>query len=134
MLVWTSSNALQILRWGYQKWNHKGRVLHARWETAGTSIFFHQNHSRRGILCVSGYFEWSTQKEQYYFHRQSPLYLGILYNDQGEFVILTVAAMMPYQRIHPRMPVVFSRQQAYDFLEHQPIKKEALDLHVSKVQ
>ncbi|MEE3487038.1 MAG: SOS response-associated peptidase family protein [Bulleidia sp.] len=96
--------------WGYQG---KSLVINARSETAFSSPFF--AGSGRCVIPCSGYYEWSKQKRKYYFSVDGTAYLGALYRREADgyhFVILTEDACKPMNTIHPRMPVLFTKQDA----------------------
>lgn len=120
----------QIMEWGYEKWDKKGRIINARLETLGQSQFFKAAKSRRCIILASGYFEWNKAKEKIYFSRQSALYMAGVYNPQKQFAIITQPALAPYDAIHHRMPLVFEKENALNYLSHQALKKEAVMLEV----
>ena len=60
---------------------------------------------------ASGFYEWDTQKNKYYFERSNGkvLYLGGFFrNEDGEskFIILTKQSTPPVERYHHRIPVI----------------------------
>lgn len=96
--------------WGY---TGKSLVINARSETAFSNSFFAE--SGRCVIPCSGYYEWSKQKKKYYFSVDGTAYLGALYRREADgyhFVILTEDACAPMHTVHPRMPVLFTREDA----------------------
>ena len=66
---------------------------------------------RRCLIPASGFYEWDTQKNKYYFKRSDGkvLYLGGFYrNEDGEnkFIILTKQSTPPVDKYHHRIPVI----------------------------
>jgi putative SOS response-associated peptidase YedK len=101
--------------WGFPNYNNKGVLINARSETALEKKTFREGIlSRRCVIPSSGFFEWNSAKQKYYFQRQEEgiLYMAGIYNfyqDECKFVILTTSANLSMQDIHQRMPVVLEK-------------------------
>ena len=66
---------------------------------------------RRCLLPASGFYEWSSSKQKYLFHRSDdkPLFLGGFYkrlSDKNPCIILTKEATPPVKDFHDRIPVL----------------------------
>lgn len=59
--------------------------------------------NNRGILTVNGFYE----KDRYITRFDKPIIdLGVLYDNEFNFVIITTDAQFPINRIHHRMPLI----------------------------
>ena len=105
-----------IMEWGYPHWKYKRRIINARFETYRSSFFFQD--SKPCVIAASGYFEWNKMNIKNYLHSSESLYMAGLYNSNNQFVILTKPAEPPYLDIHPRMPVLLSKENALKYLKH----------------
>ena len=102
----------RVMRWGFQ--GKRSLIINARSESCFDSSFF------RGCMpCAmpaSAYYEWSKDKVKYTFHTEDETFYlaGIcrMENDEARFVILTEDANEEVMDIHPRMPVIFSYEDA----------------------
>lgn len=130
-IVCTTNLKPHIMRWGYAKWNQKGHIINARSESLESSNFFKQAGKKRCIIMASGYFEWDEHKVKTYFHHPDPLYMAAIYNTQEEFAILTQQAKMPYAQVHHRMPVLFNKENALHYLNHEEVRMEIPDLSMT---
>lgn len=101
----------KLMKWGFQ--NRNSLVINARSETCFTSPFY-----EGCIPCTvpaSGYYEWTKEKEKYFFTIDQEMYLaGVarIENNEWHFVILTEEAVGNQRLIHTREPVVFHRDDA----------------------
>lgn len=101
-----------ISTWGYPNFKNKGLIINARSETAIEKPMFRNSLlSRRCLIPASGFFEWNTHKEKFYFTSESQhtIYFCGLYNtfdEENKFVILTTAANPSMEDIHDRMPLI----------------------------
>jgi len=105
--------SLEILQWGFKKWDGKGVVINARVETLQTkSMFAKLLAARRCVVPASEYYEWKNpQKLKYHIKDKDDnlLFMAGLYQDGDkgrEFVIITKDATEEVARVHNRMPVL----------------------------
>lgn len=113
------------MKWGFSRFDGKGHVINARFETAHEkSMFKRSMEERRCILPASCYFEWEkrgSKKQKTQIGADSPLYMAGLYRVEKDFplpvfVILTMAAWPQISSIHDRMPVLLSAEIREDWL------------------
>jgi putative SOS response-associated peptidase YedK len=108
----TYHNNPTTLSWGMDF--PKGLVKHARFENLYTTWKFNSNN--RLILEVDSF--WEGGKEFYSKQNsQSPIRLGTIYNNSGEFVILTTASYGIIKQYHDRMPIIVNNREDYFFRE-----------------
>jgi putative SOS response-associated peptidase YedK len=103
-LPYTSYNGDMWGVWGI------GNAYNARVENASTT--WKRLIDNRGIILVEGFYE-----KDKYIHRR-PLALGLLYNEQDNFVILTRDSQPSIARIHPRMPLIIENDKIEDWILH----------------
>lgn len=110
---------VDLLQWGFPKFNAKGVIINARSETASQKSMFSKSlRERRCVIPCSGFYEWqkkdaSKPKSKFLFtsNESTIMYFAGLWNeykgeDEGRFVILTRDANISIADIHDRMPVV----------------------------
>ena len=77
-----------LSKWGFSKFDGKGVLINARAETVTDKQTFRKSFlERRCLIPASGFYEWDTQKNKYYFERSDGkvLYLGGFFrNEDGE--------------------------------------------------
>lgn len=101
-----------LSKWGFGKFDSKSVLINARAETVTDRQTFRKSFlERRCLIPASGFYEWDTQKNKYYFNRSDGkvLYLGGFYrNEDGEnkFIILTKQSTPPVEKYHHRIPVI----------------------------
>ena len=125
---------LDSLKWGYSffsKFNEKNQlVINSRLETINSKLIFKDSYlKRKCIIIANGYFEWKrvNEKKQPYFinipEQELFYFAGIWrgedFNDKKQTVccIITKNANKKIERIHNRMPVIFSLNEALTYLE-----------------
>ncbi len=117
--------------WGLPLGQKKEVVINARAETAIEKRMFRESLlTRRCVIPATGFFEWSQgeRKQKYLFRLPdaSLLYMGGLFesvDDQIRFVILTTQANASVEEIHKRMPVIFHRRLAEEWMTtRQPLE------------
>lgn len=120
------------MRWGFARFDGKGKVINARCETAleknmfrapmlATSIEGKQPQSGRCLIPACAYFEWETREKQKIKYKLRPAKEGLftfagLYrseagSDTPVFVILTAPAAEGISFIHDRMPLILPPEQ-----------------------
>jgi len=121
--VITADNEARSMTWGFPNAYGKRPHINARSESAATSKTFGEAMaSRRCLVPASGYYEWKTldnkHKEKYEITLPdcAPLYMAGIYSTDGRFAILTRDAAPGISAIHDRMPVIFSKVLADEWL------------------
>ena len=118
----------RAMRWGFARYDGKGKIINARSETALEKNMFRApllsdaaQPSGRCLIPASGYFEWETRDKQKIKYKLRPTKAGLftfagLYRseagaDTPVFVILTAPAAEGISFIHDRMPLILSPEQ-----------------------
>ena len=72
---------LSLMPWGFRNPWKKGVIINARAETAASKqIFSPSLHSRRCVIPSAGFYEWSREKQKYFYTLSgSPLYLSLIH-------------------------------------------------------
>ena len=103
-----------LSKWGFNRFDGKGVLINARAETVTDKQTFRKSFlERRCLIPASGFYEWDSRKNKYYFKRSDGkiLYLGGFYrNEDGEnrFIILTKQSTPPVEKYHNRIPIIVS--------------------------
>ena len=120
----------ELQTWGYK---FPGRpIINARAETAEEKPTFRNSvQSRRCVVPSTGFYEWDKEKRKYFFSLpdEDALYMAGLYDwRDGKFCycVLTTAANESMREIHPRMPLVLTREQIIPWLEESEKAKTIL--------
>lgn len=101
-----------LCKWGFNMFNRKGVLINARAETVTDKQTFRKSFlERRCLIPASGFYEWDSVKNKYYFNRSDgkTLYLGGFFrNEEGveKFIILTKPSTPPVVKYHDRIPVI----------------------------
>ena len=119
----------RVMRWGFARFDGKGKVINARSETALEKSLFRTPmmadaalpQAGRCLIPASGYFEWETREKQKIKYKLRPVHEGLftfagLYRseagaDTPVFVILTKPAGSEISFIHERMPLILAPEQ-----------------------
>ena len=127
----------RVMRWGFARFDGKGKVINARSETALEKSMFRAPmttnagiaQTGRCLIPASGYFEWETREKQKIKYKLRPareglftfagLYRSEVGSDTPVFVILTAPAAQGISFIHERMPLILPPEQREAWL-HQP--------------
>ncbi|MGF1590299.1 MAG: SOS response-associated peptidase [Pleurocapsa sp.] len=133
----TQGRSLERMKWGLvPSWvkdldNYSHNLINARAETVAEKPSFRAAFKHRPCLIpVSGFYEWTREKQPYYFQLKesqlfalaglweswSPKGLASRHNGKDELVsctILTTKANIEAAKVHHRMPVII-RPQDYD--------------------
>ena len=116
----------RVMRWGFARFDGKGKIINARSETAMEKSMFRapmlgeQTRTGRCLIPATGYFEWETRQKQKIKYKLRPAQEGMftfagLYRseagaDTPVFVILTAPAAEGISFIHDRMPLILSQE------------------------
>ncbi len=136
------TNEAILMRWGLiPSWvksldTWKSNLINARVETIKEKPSFRNGFKKRPCLIpVSGFYEWSKDKQPYYFNRNKSLFAlaGIweTWADAEEKIlsctILTTQAMGASADIHHRMPVIIPNQYYDLWLGNVDGRKELIE-------
>ena len=119
--------------WGFsfyeEQYNLKKNIINSRLETIKEKILFKESfYKRRCIIPANGYYEWKHEKnfKQPFFinanELQTIFFAGIWSFDKSyakkikNFSIITKSAIDSIKHIHNRMPVIFSIEEAKNYL------------------
>jgi len=124
----------RAMRWGFARFDGKGKVINARSETALEKNMFRAPmmtnpglpQTGRCLIPASGYFEWETLEKQKIKYKLRPakeglftfagLYRSEVGQDTPVFVILTAPASGGISFIHNRMPLILTPEQRETWL------------------
>jgi len=124
----------RAMRWGFARFDGKGKVINARSETVLEKSMFRAPmmtdaglpQTGRCLIPASGYFEWETREKQKIKYKLRPAREGLftlagLYRaEAGQetpvFVILTAPASGGISFIHDRMPLILTPEQRESWL------------------
>jgi putative SOS response-associated peptidase YedK len=138
------SNHLLYLRWGLVPFWAKDKKIGnslsiARSETVAEKPAFRQSFkSKRGIIIMSGFFEWKQEptKQPYYFKYQNNELLAVAalwdrwQSEEGEIVdsccLLTADANKLMIPIHHRMPVLLNKDELSTWMDNTQCDKPEL--------
>lgn len=103
--------------WGFQEEFDSGEklLINARTETADTRpAFSYAMRSRRCVIPVSGFYEYTPDKEKVSFFRKEEqiIYLAgcAKWDAAWRFVILTTSPNDDVKKVHDRMPVMLRKE------------------------
>ncbi len=108
--------------WGFPYGQKKGVIFNARSESVMEKPMFRECvRAGRCVIPAKGFYEWNRKKERFTFTlpEEDTLYLaGICKQYPGErrFVILTMQADEQMSPVHDRMPLIFRREQLWDWI------------------
>ena len=127
------ANGPRSMRWGFARFDGKGRIINARSESALEKSMFRapmlaggQAQTGRCLIPATGYFEWETREKQKIKYKLRPAkegmftFAGLYRSEAGAktpvFVLLTAPAAEGISFIHDRMPLILSPEQRKDWL------------------
>jgi len=128
------ANGPRAMRWGFARFDGKGKVINARSETALEKSMFRSpmmtdaglSQSGRCLIPASRYFEWETRDKQKIKYKLRPAkeglftFAGLYRSEAGQdtplFVILTAPASGGISFIHDRMPLILTPEQREGWL------------------
>lgn len=129
-----TADAPALMKWGFSRFDGKGRVINARLETADVNSMFKKPYAfSRCLVPALHYFEWRKEgpaKHKYALDTGTPFFMAGLYREEPEeelplFVILTRPAAPDIAFIHDRMPVIVPKGIRRKWLSH-PVSPGAL--------
>lgn len=114
--------AYEVMLWGFIPPGKSGLIINARAESVLERPMFAESiRHRRCIIEAAGYYEWnrSRQKASFTSADEHKLYMAGCYRyDSGadRFVIITTAANESVAKVHDRMPLILSEEEAKAWL------------------
>ena len=116
---------LSVMKWGIAK---HGFQINARMESLQDRPTYTDMKDRRCAVVCSGFYEWDKDKRKYLVTTGDEVfYLGCIFNQDNELLVLTQAADETFARIHERMPLILDQKEMIAFIHHRDIltgKKE----------
>jgi putative SOS response-associated peptidase YedK len=134
-------NRLLILPWGFwPQWskqsNNSKSLINARAETLAEKPTFKEAfQKRRCLIAADGFYEWSKEKNQFYFYLQNrePFGLAGIYGPglfvtgkEASFVIITTSPNKLIAPVHNRMPVIIPHDKQSLWLDNDRYEKTEL--------
>ena len=121
-------------KWGYsffdKKNNQEKNIINSRIETINNKVLFKESYyKRKCIIPLNGYYEWSlidNNKIPFFIHIPpcEPMYLAGIWkyisfnkDDKKVFTIITKNANKNIRKIHHRMPILLSVEEAEEYLD-----------------
>jgi len=124
----------RAMRWGFARFDGKGKVINARSETVLEKSMFRapmmmdagMPQTGRCLIPANGYFEWETRDKQKIKYKLRPAreglftFAGLYRAEAGQqtpvFVILTSPASGGISFIHDRMPLILAPEHREGWL------------------
>lgn len=128
-----TADGWRVMQWGFPGFDGR-RLINARAETVGVKPTFRAAFAQRRCLVPgSGFFEWQRQdgkrtKNKFRLYRtdgQMIMMAGI-YNERGQFVIITQPPNEVVAPIHDRMPVIMATPELQTLWLHEDGMAEML--------
>lgn len=124
-LVIAQQQKIQVvaMKWGFPGF-HKGQlIINARSESVTEKKMFAKSfQARRCVYPTSGFFEWTPDKQKYWFNyndQPEPLYIGGFYNifeGTPQSILMTTAPNDSVSIIHNRMPLILKKSEIRTWL------------------
>ncbi len=116
------------LFWGFAGYQKNQLLINARAETITKRPAFKESVlKRRCVIPAKGFYEWNPDKEKFQFEdEKGTLYLAGCYDDLGKFVIITTAANASVLPVHPRMPLLISKEEIPEWITDEDFMAFAL--------
>ena len=126
-------NIIDEAKWGYSfidnKNNQEKNIINSRLETIKDKVLFRESYlKRKCIVPINGYYEWSiinNNKIPFFIHipPAETMYLAGIWkyidfkkNDKKSFTIITKDSDENLNKIHNRMPVILSIEEAESYI------------------
>ena len=123
---------LDIKKWGIQS---KSLLINARMETLDQRITFSSIKNNRCAVICNGFYEWDLDKKKYYITFDKPyMYLGCIFNEKNELVILTQSTDdEQFKKIHDRQPFIMDKDEMLSFIHNEKCVFKKKQLYISQV-
>lgn len=123
-----SNPTISFKKWGFIGYDKK-LIINARSETIGQKPTFRPYYNKKCVIPISGFYEWSqdTKHNRYFFDfKDSKIhYLAGIYDNLGNFVVITKMADNEMQGIHNRMPILLEKEEVNSYLSNQVVIENA---------
>ena len=145
------ASGARAMRWGFARFDGKGKVINARSESALEKTMFRAPmmtqaglpQTGRCLIPASAYFEWETREKQKIKYQLRPAREGLftfagLYrseagSDTPVFVILTAPAVEGISFIHDRMPLILAPEQREAWLNQPDAAARLLEVGTQEI-
>ncbi|GAA3187260.1 SOS response-associated peptidase [Lentilactobacillus kefiri] len=126
-LVIPGTHQVQVvaMKWGFPGFKPGQLIINARSETVNDKKMFADSFkARRCVYPTTGFFEWSKDKDKYWFNYgkdPEPLYIGGFYNvfqGTAQSILLTTEPNQSVSPIHNRMPLILKKDQIKPWLNN----------------
>lgn len=123
-----------LTRWGFQGFKKGQLFINARSESVEQKKTFAKPfQTERCVFPTSGFYEWNTNKEKYYFTTDETLYIAGFCRkhktDNGietESIIMTTNPNASVELIHDRMPLIIEKNQVSDWILNLEFARELI--------
>ena len=108
---------LSVMKWGIK---NKSFQINARYESLNDKPSYREFKDRRCAVVSNGFYEWDKQKNKYFVHSKDELmYLGCIFNQNNELLVLTMASEGEFAKIHDRTPIIMDQSEMLSFIHNQ---------------
>ena len=131
-------NRISVQKWGIENpYKKNAIIINSRSETILEKFKPYFENSRSVIPC-SGYYEWTRDKEKYYFDLSKEKILFLCGISTGKtiddrFSIITREACDEFHNIHPRMPLILEEKYVTKYLFDYDFAKYILNHGIEKL-
>ncbi len=129
------------MEWGFPGFKPKQLLINARAETVTSKRMFAQPFlTRRCVYPTSGFFEWSKNKQKYWFdygEKPQPLYIGGFFNNfdnKSRSILITTSPNDSVSPIHNRMPLILRKDQIRDWLTNYQYASKVINQEMPLLQ
>ena len=113
-----NQNRPALMNWGYDLFSRN--IINTRLESVMEKDFYRLPFSRyRCLIMASGFYEWDQNKKRHFIKANDDLfYMAAIFQPTEKFSRFSIITKPATQslHIHDRVPVVFNRQQASQYL------------------
>lgn len=111
----------QVMKWGIKSC-HGNILINARSEGIHERKTFRPLLTKRCLIIANGFYEWhkhGSHKDKIYIRKKNQPYLFMagIYNEQGEYVIVTGASQKDMAQLHHRTPIIMDEYSGLNYLE-----------------
>ena len=108
---------LSVMKWGIRQ---RSFQINARMESINDRPSYRSFKDKRCAVICNGFYEWDRNKEKYYVQTADEyIYLGCIFNENNELLIITRAADEEFSRIHERKPLIMNQQEMLKFIHNE---------------
>ena len=108
---------LTVMKWGIKK---KSFQINARMESINDRPSYQDIRDRRCAVVCTGFYEWDKDKNRYHVSTDDEvIYLGCIFNENKELLIITEAADEQFEGIHERKPLIMNQEEMLRFIHNE---------------